>query len=141
RCWAGAKAFVVQLPQRTRSRRKTMTEQTRKLAPAAREIEGSWSVNLKKDRSGGLGRLLVQPGAAKLTHRLNRAHVAKAIRHSLGDPAFDAEPFCKVACVERPRQSCRQQFAQVGGRAKFVDADDFHEPLVLDDVVVVAPPP
>ena len=71
---------------------------------------------------------------------MDRAHLAKAIGHPLGDPALDAQAFGEVAGVKRLRQRRRQQAAQVGRRAELVDAVHFDEALVFDMMVVVAPP-
>ena len=83
----------------------------------------------------------VEPRAALFSDLSDRLGFAKAVGHSLGDPAFDAEAFGELAGVERLRQRGRQQAAQVGRGAELVDAVDLDEVLVIHQMIALAPPP
>ncbi len=90
--------------------------------------------------SRGFARLLIKPGATELADLFECASVAEAVGHALGNPAVDVEAIGDVARVKGPRQIGRQHAAEVGCRAEFVDGMDFQKVLILDFVVVVAPP-
>ena len=82
----------------------------------------------------------VEPGAAEFADGADRACLAKAIGHALGDPPIDAEALGELARVKGLRERCREQAREIGSGAECVRCVDFEEMLIFDDVIAIAIP-